>query len=181
MKKTRTKLLLMPFGIILSVFIMAACSTEQLDELEAADVELKKASATQNQLLADVKRATAKYHRVEVAIEDGYLEASHCVYNEELGAGMGYHFVKESLVDPFFDPLQPEALLYEKDENGKFNLIAVEYIVIDVDQEHPYFGTHPFDVGGTPVPVPHYSLHVWVWKNNPSGMYFPYNSKVRCH
>ncbi|MFW5822269.1 MAG: hypothetical protein ACOCU7_02670 [Tangfeifania sp.] len=180
MKNTKTKLLLMPFGVILSVFIIAACSTEQLDDLQAEDVELKKASATQNQLLADIKRTTAKYHRVEVAIEDGYIESSHCVYNEELGAGMGYHFVKESLVDPSFDPLQPEALLYEQDENGKFNLVGVEYIVIDVDQEHPYFGTHPFDVGGTPIPVDHYSLHVWVWKNNPNGMYFPFNPNVRC-
>ena len=63
-------------------------------------------------------------------------------------------------MDPFFDPLKPEALLYERDQNGKFKLVGVEYIVIDVGQPHPYFGDHPFDVGGTPVPVDHYSLHV---------------------
>jgi hypothetical protein len=53
MKNTKTKLLLMPFWVTFSVFIIAACSTEQFDDLEAEDVELKKASATQNQILAD--------------------------------------------------------------------------------------------------------------------------------
>ncbi|MGY6744593.1 MAG: hypothetical protein ACXIUQ_17765 [Cecembia sp.] len=134
----------------------------------------------QNRLVASVRSATAKYHRVEVAIADGYMEASHCVYNDELGAGMGYHFVKGELVDPVYDPLMPEALLYEKGKNGKFRLTGVEYIVIDVGQDHPHFGNHPFDVGGTPVPVSHYSLHVWLWKNNPSGMYFPFNPNVSC-
>lgn len=133
----------------------------------------------QNRLLAQVRSATAKYHRVEVAIADGY-EETPCVYNEGLGAGMGYHFVKDGLVDPVYDPLKPEVLLYEKGENGKFRLVAVEYIVIDEGQDHPHFGNHPFDIGGTPMPIDHYSLHVWLWKNNPSGMYFPWNPNVNC-
>ncbi len=193
MKTNFKKLMFLPVGVIIAVFIIAACSTEKMEDLEAdvqlkkeasehiGDFDLKQGNAAQNQLLAQVRRATAKYQRVEVAIEDGYLGTPHCVYNEELGAGMGYHFVKQGLVDPVFDPLMPEALLYERDKNGKFKLVGVEYIVIDVGQEHPHFGNHPFDVGGTPVPVPHYSLHVWVWKNNPMGMYFPYNPKVSCN
>lgn len=192
MKTNNKKLKFLPFGLIIAVFFFAACSTEKPDDLEAdvqnnketrelaEEFDLKQGHAAQNQLLAQVRRATAKYQRVEVAIADGYLEASHCVYNEELGAGMGYHFVKQELVGPFFDPLKPQALLYERDKNGKFKLIGVEYIVIDVEQPHPHFGNQPFDVGGTPVPVDHYSLHVWVWKQNPLGMYFPYNPKVSC-
>lgn len=192
MKTNNKRLMFMPFWVIISVFIIAACSTEKMDDLESdvqlnkeareytEEFDLKHGHAEQNQLLAQVKRATAKYQRVEVAIADGYLEASHCVYNEELGAGMGYHFVKQELVGPFFDPLMPQALLFERDKNGKFKLVGVEYIVIDVGQDHPHFGSHPFDVGGTPVPVDHYSLHVWVWKHNPLGMYFPYNPNVSC-
>lgn len=192
MKMNNKRLMFMPFWVIISVFIIAACSTEKMDDLETdvqlnkevreftEEFDLKQGHAAQNQLLAEVKRATAKYQRVEVAIADGYMEASHCVYNEELGAGMGYHFVNQELVDPVFDPLVPEALLFERDKNGKFKLVGVEYIVIDVGQPHPHFGNHPFDVGGTPVPVDHYSLHVWVWKHNPLGMYFPYNPNVSC-
>jgi len=193
MKTNNKRLMFMPFWVIISVLIIAACSTEKMDDLEAdvqlnrearelnEEFDLKQGHAAQNQLLAQVRRATAKYQQVEVAIADGYMEASHCVYNEELGAGMGYHFVKGSLVDPVFDPLMPEALLYEKDKNGKFKLVGVEYIVIDVGQPHPHFGNHPLDVGGTPVPVDHYSLHVWVWKHNPLGMYFPFNPNVSCY
>ena len=192
MKTNNKRLMFMPFWVIISVFIIAACSTEKMDDLESdvqlnretrelnEEFDLKQGHAAQNQLLAQVKRASAKYQRVEVAVEDGYLEASHCVYNEELGAGMGYHFVNQDLVDPVFDPLVPEALLFERDKNGKFKLVGVEYIVIDVGQPHPHFGNHPFDVGGTPVPVNHYSLHVWVWKHNPLGMFFPYNPNVSC-
>ncbi len=193
MKTNNKGFIFMPFWVIISVFIIAACSTEKIDDLEKdvqlnkenrelnEETDLKQGHAAQKKLLAQVRRVTAKYHRVEVAIADGYVEASHCVYNEELGAGMGYHFVKESLVDPVFDPLKPEALLFERDEKGKFKLVGVEYIVIDVGQPHPQFANHPFDVGGTPVPVDHYSLHVWVWKHNPLGMFFPYNPNVSCN
>jgi hypothetical protein len=49
-------------------------------------------------------------------------------------------------------------------------------------------GDPVLDENGDPVevnakggpPFPHYQLHVWVWKNNPNGMYFPFNPKVRC-
>ncbi len=189
MKTIRRKMMLLPAVAVLALIMISACSKDNMGDLEPKgdarsvdqeEIIMKSGNSAQNQLLAQVRRATAKYQRVEVAIADGYEEASHCVYNEELGAGMGYHFVNLDLVDPFFDPLKPEALLYEKDENGKFKLVGVEYIVIDVGQSHPYFGDHPFDVGGTPIPDPHYSLHVWVWKHNPLGMYFPFNPKVTC-
>jgi hypothetical protein len=193
MKTKNEKFWLLKSWVLLTVFLVASCSTEKMDDLldEVQNskeltgfnesLDLKQGNAAQNQLLAQVRRATAKYQRVEVAIADGYLEASHCVYNEELGAGMGYHFVKQELVGPFFDPLKPQALLYERDKHGEFKLIGVEYIVIDIGQDHPLLGNQPFDIGGTPIPVDHYSLHVWIWKNNPLGMYIPYNPKVKCN
>jgi hypothetical protein len=56
----------------------------------------------------------------------------------------------------------------------------VEYIVINVGQPAPTFGGQAFDVGGTPVPVPHWSLHVWLWKDNPSGQFAAFNPDVSC-
>ena len=32
----------------------------------------------------------------------------------------------------------------------------------------------------TPVPVPHWSLHVWRWKDNPSGQFAAFNPDVSC-
>ena len=40
--------------------------------------------------------------------------------------------------------------------------------------------TQPFNVGGTPVPVAHWSLHVWLGKPNPSGLFAPFNPDVDC-
>jgi len=132
-------------------------------------------------LIIEAKRATARFNSTQQATRAGYELASPCVesMNSEEGA-MGYHWVNEDLVDPFFEIDKPEALLYEQSKNGKWKLIGIEYIVIDVGQPHPHFGDHPFDVGGTPVPVDHYSLHVWLYENNPNGLFTPYNPNVSC-
>ena len=93
---------------------------------------------------------------------------------------MGYHWVNPSLVDPVFDPRHPEVVLYANGPGGKLRLVALEYIVIDIGQDRPMFGDHPFDIGGTPVPDPHWSLHVWLYEENPNGIFTPFNPKIVC-
>lgn len=138
-----------------------------------------RATATETNLLGSVKDATAKFHSTTQAIMAGYEADEHCVSAPGLG-GMGYHWVNFSLVDPVFDPLKPEAVLYATGPGGKLKLIALEYIVINVGQPRPMFGDHPFDIGGTPVPAPHWSQHVWLFENNPSGIFAPFNPNVTC-
>lgn len=182
-KKNLIKTVLPVFVMVFGLLIVSCNADYESDSIINESVEneavLKKAQAAQNQLLAQVRRATAKYHRLEVAEDAGYALDSHCVYVEGLG-GMGHHAPNFGLVNEVFDPLMPEALLYEEGDDGKYNLVGVEYIVYDVGQDHPHFGSQPFDVGGTPIPVPHYSLHVWIWKDNPNGMYAPFNPNVSC-
>lgn len=105
--------------------------------------------------------------------------ASPCVAHPTLGA-MGFHWSNGALVDPVFEPLRPEAVLYESGPNGSLKLVAVKYIVINVGQPAPTFDGHAFDVGGTPVPVPHWNLHVWVDRDNPNGVFTPFNPDVSC-
>jgi hypothetical protein len=93
---------------------------------------------------------------------------------------MGYHWVNPSLVDPVFDPLKPEAALYATGPGGKLRLVAVEYIVINVGLPRPSFGDQLFDIGGAPVPVPHWTLHAWLFEENPSGIFRPFNPNVSC-
>jgi len=146
------------------------------DGLEAA----KGGNATDAAGLEKVVHAlSARYHSTVQASKAGYTEDTFCVEHPTLG-GMGYHWVNQSLVDPVFDPLVPEVVLYSPDASGKTVLGAVEYIVIDVGQPRPSFEGHPFDIGGTPVPVPHWSLHVWVHLDNPSGVFSPWNPNVNC-
>lgn len=174
---------LLPLMVVLA---MAACDTPSavLDDGHAdvhGAIEAAAPAAALPQmgaLLQQVKAATARYHSPVQATRAGYEEASHCVVSP--AGGMGFHWVNQALVDPVFDPLKPEAVLYEPGRNGQLELVAVEYIVIDVGQPAPTFDGHPFDVGGTPVPVPHWSLHVWLHKDNPNGVFTPFNPDVSC-
>ena len=214
MKTTKTKLRFIPFWVILSAFIIAACSKEGIDDLEVElnlnsekelneDIGLKKANSTQNQILAEIRRATAKYHDLDAAIDDGYVLDPHCVEHPDLG-GMGQHAVNFPRITPFVVPSEPGVLVYEPTKNGKYRLVAVEFLVpaepwdainpgklpmlgeIEFDDhreilfvEDEFGETVPVNAKGGP-PFPHYQLHVWVWKNNPNGMYFPFNPNVSC-
>lgn len=134
-------------------------------------------------LTNSVREATQQYHSTAAAIAAGYAEDEHCVVHPELGA-MGVHWINQDFVDPAFDPLRPEIVLYEPQHDGSKRLIGVEYVVINNGQEHPSFAGHPFDVGGVPpleaAGVPHWSLHVWVYEDNPSGLFAPFNPNVTC-
>jgi hypothetical protein len=95
---------------------------------------------------------------------------------------MGYHWINGSLIDAVFDPLQPEVLLYATGPGGNLRLVAVEYIVLDVGQTRPTFDGHPLDVRGAPflASVPHWTQHVWLYEENPSGIFAKFNPNISC-
>jgi hypothetical protein len=93
---------------------------------------------------------------------------------------MGIHWVNPALVDDQFDPLKPEAVLYERGPDGNLKLIALEYVVLNHGQSRPMFGSQPLDINGVPGLPAHWSLHVWLYKDNPAGMFFPFNPNVSC-
>ena len=142
-----------------------------------------------NKGLAQVRWATAEYHKVSNALADGYLPTEHCVAVPGVG-GMGYHYVNPALIgDPSVDPLKPEVLLYAPKNNGGLKLVAVEYLVVDADQDlstdedRPNLFGVPFNgpmAGHEPGMPIHYDLHAWVWKANPAGLFADLNPKVRC-
>lgn len=148
---------------------------------ESAQSAAKKggASASTEKMVKSLHSATARYHSTVQSTKAGYVESSPCIAAPGLG-GMGFHWVNQNMVDPVFDPTTPEAVLYAPDGNGKLKKVAVEFIVINVGQPAPMFGDYPFDVGGAPIPVPHWTLHVWVDQDNPSGVFAPFNPTVSC-
>lgn len=183
---------------LLAVFmlsIVTACQKQDEPENMAADLAARAAPikapamngasgiATAHEataeLLKSVRAATSRFNSTTQAVNAGYEVNNHCVSVPGLG-GMGYHWGNGSLIDPVFDVLKPEVILYEKGPGGNMRLTAVEYIVINVGQARPMFGDHPFDIGGTPVPVAHWSLHVWVHKENPNGVFTRFNPTVSC-
>lgn len=174
---------------VLLIVMIASCKKETGD-LNAADNLISPSENSINSgtaiesdpnaaLLQSVRRATSRFHSTTQAIRAGYEPDDHCVSVPGLG-GMGYHWVNPSLVDPVFDPEKPEVVLYARGPGGNLRLVALEYIVIDAGQPAPMFGNQPFNVGGTPVPVPHWSLHVWLYEHNPAGMFTPFNPNITC-
>ena len=148
---------------------------------EAGAAALKKAvnaTSSQPEPLDAVRHISARFHSERQATKHGYVSTVDCVSSP--AGGMGVHWLNESLVDPVFDPLHPENVLFAPGPNGIPKLVAVEYIVINAGQPAPTFAGQAFDVGGTPVPVPHWSLHVWLWKDNPNGLFAAFNPNVSC-
>jgi hypothetical protein len=143
--------------------------------------------------LAAARAATAAYHNISAAQAAGYGEFRDaagiaCIDNPPLGA-MGIHYVNGGLVgDATVDATTPEALVYAPKPGGGLRLVALEYIVFQAawDAEHsspPSLFGHEFGL----VPFPNrygipafYELHAWIWKPNPSGMFFEWNPRVSC-
>jgi hypothetical protein len=138
--------------------------------------------------LAQARAATAKYHNIDKALADGYIADPMCVASPE--GGMGHHYINPALLeDPAVNPKQPEVLLYAPNKHGRLKLVGVEYVVIDADQDlntdddRPYLFGQPFNgpmLGHGPGMPIHYDLHAWIWKHNPSGLFYDWNPRVHC-
>jgi hypothetical protein len=103
--------------------------------------------------------------------------------------GMGVHYVKGANVDDSAElPSRPEAVVYEPDRHGHLHLVALEYLVPQAawDKTHhdpPSLFGQPFMFNPVPnrfLPVAFYSLHVWLYKANPSGLFAMWNPQVHC-
>lgn len=131
-----------------------------------------------NQVLATLRRVTAKYHDLNVAIEDGFVLLHPC--EERPGEGpvgtVYVHFGR--LLDGVIDPELPDALVYEPSRNGRPKLVAAEFAEpYGADPNPPTFMGQTFqreDEFGV------WALHVWVWRPNPEGMFAEANPRVSC-
>jgi len=124
--------------------------------------------------LAKARKATAKYHRVEQAEAEGYINLNFCE------GGEGCHWLKPELLDNVFDPSQPEILLYVRDGDG-WRFVAVEYVV-------PLALSPGVAPEGFPGNADHWredsegvglwECTAWIWLNNPNGMFEQHNPRA---
>ncbi len=182
-----------------SIALLLACSVAPLFTLlaspaRAAEPALPKLPAE----LEKVRAALDKYKDPVVAVHDGYFSTLGCVHFDKPAAAgqvstythtgaMGIHFLNGTLVSPKLDPMVPQVLLYEPD-GEKLRLVAAEWFVplsTGVTERPELFG-HKFDgpMAGhhplMPTALTHYDLHVWLWKENPAGLFSPTNPAVKC-
>jgi hypothetical protein len=142
-----------------------------------------------SELVRIVREATERFKDPAVADGEGYKLAFGCVSGPDYGA-MGLHFVNMDIVgDPALDPGRPEIVLYEPLPDGRLRLTGADYLVLASawDALHP--GEPPEIMGqllqlfeapnrfGLP---PFYTLHVWAWKENPTGTFVNWHAKVSC-
>jgi len=123
--------------------------------------------------LHGARRATARYHDIRNAVADGYVDINVVIPN------MGRHFLKGSLLDSKFEVDRPELLVYSPHANDRMELVAVEYAVpLDLSAAAPegfrgaadeWFADQRFGL---------WTLHAWVWEDNPDGVFSPTDTLV---
>ncbi|HEX8694913.1 MAG TPA: hypothetical protein VF746_21060 [Longimicrobium sp.] len=139
--------------------------------------------------LRAIRDATRAYQSVDAAVAAGYAPAGPCVAHPSMGA-MGIHYSRATLADGTVDPTQPEVLLYAPSPGGSLQLVGVEFLVPAAawdasNSAPPMLSGQPFDDHRAPearhgLPFPHYDLHAWVWRDNPNGVFAPFNPAVSC-
>jgi hypothetical protein len=165
--------------------------------------------------LAAVKAASERYRDIDVALAEGYVRdpMNVCDTAEMLGEPaelgvMGLHYFRPDLLgitgppDPrvggsgvHTDFLQPAVLIYEPQEDGSLELMAVENLAFMAaweaagNVEPPSFQGVPYDpmeddpstdLDEAHMFEPHYDRHVWVFRENPNGMFAQYNPNATC-
>ena len=126
--------------------------------------------------LQQVRAATARYRQIKNAVKDGYVDI-HAVV-----PAMGHHYMKASLVDAKFELRAPELLVYDRLEDGSFELVAVEYAVpISLSPNAPEGFTGANDVWERNDELGLWFLHAWIWLYNPDGVFNPTNPLVHTH
>jgi len=146
--------------------------------------------------LESVKKMLDKYNDPVVAVYDGFYSTVGCIEYPKGGdegamryapGGMGVHFLNLGNVGPTLDPAKPQVLIYEP-VGDKLKLVAAEWFmpmevaggkppsIFGKELQGPMEGHQPL----MPAGLHHYDLHVWLWKNNPGGVFSPTNSAVKC-
>ncbi|MGE5748784.1 MAG: hypothetical protein ACM31F_02400 [Gemmatimonas sp.] len=156
----------------------------------------KSAAAPLSPELQAVKTALAKYSDPVAAVKDGYFSTLACIdfpkgamdgTIEYPPGAMGVHFLNTANIGPTLDPSKPQVLLYEPVGN-KLVLTGAEWFMpvqVAGDKAPTIFGqTLAGPMNGhepiMPASLRHYDLHVWLWKNNPKGMFTSTNAAVKC-
>jgi hypothetical protein len=127
--------------------------------------------------LATLRAATAPFQRFELAFKAGWnVQAPPGCFASPAG-GMGFHWNNAANVGTL-DPAKPQFVMYEPQQDGSKKLVGAEFIFPGAPTDTPpvLFG-RPFTWNST---FQVWALHVWIWKENPQGMFADWNPRVSC-
>lgn len=145
--------------------------------------------------LQTARAAAARFHDLGAAGDAGFGQPPDpaplhfCIASLDGTGAMGFHYINGARLDKVLDPALPEVLVYAPDKHGRLKLAALEYVIFQGDwfADHAA-GTMPMLFGqdfmpndGTRFQIPpFFALHVWLFQDNPSGMFAPFNPNVSC-
>jgi hypothetical protein len=152
-------------------------------------------SATARSDLQTAKAVTSRFHDLTVAGDAGFGQPPapaplhYCISSLDNTGAMGFHYINGGNLDKVLDPALPEVLVYAPDKHGRLKLAALEYVIFQgawYEDHAP--GTMPMLFGQDFMPndgsrfgiPPFFGLHAWLFQDNPSGMFAPYNPNVTC-
>jgi hypothetical protein len=180
-------------AIVLSSAGLVACDslTTPLEPLPTATYGVTAeggAASTDAWQLAELREVTARFQNLDAARAAGYeTQITPCWAHHSAGA-MGYHYGKVDLLDAEIDLLEPEVVMYEPLAGGHMRLVGMEYIVpleawagaghdLDDPADVPellgqQYTRHSF--------LPIFKLHIWLWRQNPAGVFADWNPNVTC-
>jgi hypothetical protein len=150
-------------------------------------------AGTSAESVTNVRDSTAIFHDPAAALAGGYslmTDKADLACLDQPGSGaMGVHYRNSALFQSgTIDAARPQALVYQRTEDGRLQLGAVEYIVLQADWDATH-SSPPSLFGQTFMLMPaenrmgwpaFYQLHAWVWQANPSGMFSMWNPGVTC-
>ena len=109
----------------------------------------------------------------------GYTPLTPCWYHRDNG-GQGAHYARQELIDSTLVMMDPEIVMYEPQQGGGQQLIGIEYIV---PFEQWKAATPPTVLGEQlhrNEALGLWVLHVWLFRENPSGIFADWNPNVTC-
>lgn len=169
-------------GIIAVGVLLGGCAGELPVESPALKVERagqERERAVREAVIA-LRRATDRYHRLDRAVQDGFVLLHECEVRPGEGPVGTVYVNFERLMDGVIDPDEPDALVYEPRPNGQLRLVAAELAMpyaLWTEQDAPEFLGHEFqpeDEFGV------FGLHAWVWQKNPNGLFEEANPRISC-
>jgi hypothetical protein len=201
-------------SLLVAALTLVGASSSALAQA-APQMAARPATASADRDLTAVRAATQRFGDVKVALAEGYIPdpSGMCITSEiegqprQLGA-MGIHYFRPDLLGITGPPnprvngtgthtdfTTPAVLIYEPQEDGSLQLVAVENLIFqkawkDAGNTAPpsFMGNEYYPMVDNPLTEadeahgfePHYELHFWLYRENPNGMFSPFNPRASC-
>jgi len=180
---------------VVALVSLASISTASAQGFTSTTTTASVRRPTLTPALDSARAKLEKYQDIAAALGDGYLSTIGCLTFPEAGkagdtpypiGAMGVHLLNPGLIGQPLDAAKPVVLIYEP-HGDTLKLAGAEWFVpLAASKDRPTILGRPLDgpMDGhqpiMPASLIHWDLHVWLWKENPAGVFTPTNPAVRC-